>query len=161
VGPTAKRTNVITAPQGAEKPATAPEVPAQATASAEVVPSQPAPPALIDEPVAAEPVDEGHAVYVETMRTDLRAQAATLAHLQAIKRNHLVHALKGEEPEEVPPATPSPSSDESLQNLIERDFPGRTLETLGEAELQNRLELVEPFIQNLRGLFKEKGISEE
>jgi hypothetical protein len=161
VGPQAKRTNVVTVPQGAEKPATAPEVPAQATVTAEVVSSQPAPSALTDEPVAAEPVDEGRAVFVESLRTDLRLRAATLARLNAITRNHLVHSLKGEEPEEVPPATPSPSSDESLQNLIERDFPGRTLETLGEAELQNRLELIEPFISKRRETLKEKEIVEE
>lgn len=170
VGPAPKRTNVVTVepgPQGAEKPATAPEVPEQAPVSAVVAPPQPAPSALTDEPIEAAPlpapvpVDDGHEVYLGQQRELLRQGAAVLARLNAITRNHLVHSLKGEDPEEVPPATPSKASDESLQNLIERDYPGRTLATLGEAEIQTRLELIEPLISKRRDVLKGKGITEE
>jgi hypothetical protein len=161
VGPAPRRTNVVTVEQAPEKPATAPEAPNQTMPSADPVSSQPAPPALTDEPISVPPVDDGRRVYVESLRQDLRTQAATLARLNAITKNHLVHPLKGETLEEVPPPTPNAVSDAGLQQLIDRDLPGRTLETLGEAELVSRLELIEPFISKRRAVLKEKGILEE
>ena len=146
--------------QAATVPATAPEAVAEPIPQAEAVPSPPAPSPLTDEPVPAEPVDEGARVFAESLRTDLRGRAAVLAHLNAVVKNHLVHPLRNEPLEVVPPATPSDLSDSALQLLIDRDYPGRTLATLGAAELQNRLELIEPFITQRRGMLAEKGIPE-
>jgi hypothetical protein len=160
VGPQAKRTNVVTVPQGAEKPATAPEVPTQTTVTAEVVSSQPAPSALTDEPILAEPVDDGHAVYVAQQRELLRQSAATLNRVNVLLRNQ-AHALKGEDPEEVPGKAPDQTSDAAVSALIERDYPGRTLANADEGILQNRLELVEANLASKRGAMKERGISEE
>ena len=158
IGPAARRTNVVTVePQAAETPATALAALEQPTPRADPVPSQPAPPALIDEPVSAPPVEDGLAGN----RQLLREAAAELAHVNAILRNKLEHALKNEPVEVVPPATPTSASDEGLARLIDRDYPGRTLSNLGEAELQNRLELVEANLAKKREVMTERGISEE
>lgn len=157
VGPTAKRQNVVTVEQGAEKPATVPEAPAPTTTSEPAVPSQQAAPGLIDEPVAVAPVDDGWGAQRELLRT----AAAELAHVNAIIRNVVEHAIKGEPVEVVPPATPSALSDEGLARLIDRDYPGRTLANLDGEAIQNRLELVEASLAKKKALMLERGITEE
>jgi hypothetical protein len=156
VGPAPKRVNVVTVEQAATAPVAAPEAAPQPPASAEPVPGQPAPLALTDESILAPPAPDGLAPQREL----LRQAAAELAHVNAILRNALEHALKNEPLEPVPPSTPSDLSDQGLGLLIERDYPGRQLSNLGEAELQNRLELVEANLAKKRAIMTERGISE-
>lgn len=156
VGPAPKRANVVSVEQGAEKPATAPEVLQQPTASEQPVPSQPAPPGLMDEPVVAAPVDDG----LGPQREMLRQSAADLARVNTLLRNTLEHAIKGEDPEPIPPATPNPISEQGLAGRIDQDFPGRTLANLGAAELQSILERFEANLAKKRALMLERGISE-
>ena len=157
IGPAPKRTNVVTVEQGAEKPATAPEVAPSPVVSAEPAPSQGAPLDLIGEPVAAAPVDDG----LNPQRELLRQAAAELFHVNTILRNKLEHALKNEALEPVPPATPTAASDEGLGRLIERDFAGKTLAGLDGEAIQNRLELVESNLNKKKALMADKGIKDE
>ena len=105
--------------------------------------------------------DEGQRVYMRTLRQDLRERAAMLAHVNAVLRNTLEHAAKGQPLEPVPPATPSEQSDEGLARLIERDYPGQTLATLGESGLEACLKVVEANLAKKRAIMAERGIKDE
>jgi len=150
IGPAPKRTNVVQAPTVT---ATAPEASAQPVASPDPVPSQPAPPDLTED---AAPVDDG----LGPQRQLVRQVAGELAHVNAILRNTVEHALKGEAPEVVPPMEPNPTSDAGIASRINIDWPGRTLATLGPAELQGLLERFEASLSKKRQIMAERGISE-
>jgi hypothetical protein len=155
IGPAPRRTNVVTVAQGAEKPATAPEV----AVSAATVLGQDAPPALTDEPALPEPPDPGKQVYLNQLRGDLRLQTATLYRVNVILDN-VKRGLEGKTPNEIPPATPSEASDQALAQRIDADWPGRKLENLGETELTALTERFEANLARKRGVLKERGIQE-
>jgi hypothetical protein len=157
IGPAARRTNVITAPQAAETPATLGLGAPRPSLSADPVPSQPAPLGLTDDLLDAAPVDDG----LSPMREDLRKSAAELAHVNAILHNKVKVPMENVKPVDIPPATPSEASETGLRMRIDQDFPGRTLANLGAAEIHSILERFEASLSKKRAQMVERGITEE
>lgn len=159
VGPAARRTNVVTVEP--QTPTMAPDPAPAPTAQPEPVPSQPAPAGLTDEPDILTLPDDGQAVYLLTLRTDLLARAAVLYYLQVRYKNEFKNPARPDLWEQVPDLEPNPGSEAALANLIGREdmFPGRSLDQLNEDELKHVSETVEPFIEKRKAQFAEKGIA--
>src|SRR5665213_1918854 len=129
-GPRAKRGNVVQAPQAAEKPATASGPTEPILADPGPIPAHLAPP-----PPAPVALDDGEEVYRAELRLQARSGAAALRLLR-IRMKNAEAALQGQALQPEPPNTPNKDADESLQAFIESKYPGKTLDTLAEAELE-------------------------
>jgi hypothetical protein len=161
IGPRPRRTNTVTIEpgQGAETPATAPEVAPAPVPPPDPTAGQQAAADLLEEPVLPTPEDEGRRVYLDTLRQSLREDTATLFRVNTILDN-VKAGLEGKEQKPVPPATPTEASDAALARRIEGDWPGRTLANLGEVELSSLAQRFEASLAKKRELMKERGISE-
>lgn len=157
IGPAAKRTNVVEVqPEAAETPATAPEAPVGPETQPEAAQSQPAPVELTEDLP-----DEGRAIYLRDLREGLRQEAATWHRLNVIYKNHVRNAVEGKPLDPVPPAEPNTGSDVGLTNLIGSRYPGRTLDNLGEAELQGLLAIAADGINTRRAAMLKDAVPEE
>ena len=146
-GPRAKRGNVVQAPQGAPKASG--DAPAVAGTSA-AAPSPQPPAAPEPAPVA---LDEGEEVYRAELRHQARAGAAVLRLLRVQMKNTEA-ALNGRPALPEPPATPNKDSDESLGLFITSKHPGKTLDTLGEAELEAVTNQIDALIAKVQAQVK-------
>jgi hypothetical protein len=147
-GPRAKRGNVVQAPQAAEKPAMAPQagsvtITGEAAARVLAPPSQPAPVAL----------DDGEEVYRAELRHQARNGAAVLRLLR-IKMKNSEAALNGQALQPEPPATPNKDSEESLALFVNAKFPGKTLDTLAEVELEAVVNQIDELVTKVQAQVK-------
>ncbi|HVA19541.1 MAG TPA: hypothetical protein VMU55_05155 [Solirubrobacteraceae bacterium] len=148
-GPRAKRQNVVTAPQAAEKPAMAPEA----------IPSPTTQPVALDAEIAPpQPAEDGKLEYLDTLRQQAREVAAQVLHLRfkyTNQKNKDAIALGSVAELALPPLTPNPQSDESLAAFIKNAY-AKTLAELDEAELDGSDEMP-GVLRSLQGIVERLG----
>jgi hypothetical protein len=97
---------------------------------------------------AADPDADGRAVYLNSMREEVRKGAAVL-HLLRTKLKNQKAALAGQPLLAEPPATPNADSNESLRLFIDQNFPSRTIADIGEGDLENVLGVIQGLIDKI------------